>query len=215
MGRRTMVEKIVEPLEVEAQQAGYTPLHALYRREGFIVLGYYKDALAFLDLDKAVIQPLVAAEKLHATDRIDDRDQISATVKSGAAVGSKASAKLEVPSGEVWFLNRLVLVSPAESGAGVGDIVQVNFCVSAWKLRADETELVEKAGRKYWKDNKGTAATNTYTVDLPAQGELGEELRLVGGDFITLYAELTGATAGADLTATLTPYGRKGKLLVT
>lgn len=215
MGRRTMIDKVVAPQEVEAQQAGYTPMHALARREGYIPLGYFRGALAFTDLDKLVVQPLVAAEKLYALDRIDDRDKVEAKIASGASVGAKASAKLTVPSGEVWYLNRLVLVSPAESGGGVGDIVQVNFCVSSWALRADETALVEGAGRKYWKDNKGTAAENTYTVDLPSQGELGEELRLGPGDFITLYAELTGAAAGADLTASLTPYGRKAKLLVT
>jgi len=215
MGRRTLIEKTAVPLGVEAQQAGYTPMQALARREGFIPLGYFRGALAFVDLDKLVVQPLIAAEKLYALDRIDDRDRLEAKIASGASVGAKASAKLTVPSGEVWYLNRLVLVSPAESGAGVGDIVQVNFCVSTWALRTGETALVEGAGRKYWSTNRGTAATDTYTVDLPAQGELGEELRLAGGDFITLYAELTGASAGADLTATLTPYGRKGKLLVT
>jgi len=215
MSRRTLVKKEVVPQEVSPQQAQYTPLHALGRREGIIVLGYHRGALAFIDLDKLVIQPLIAAEKLYALDRIDDRDQISAKIASGAAVGSKASQKITVPSGEVWFLNRIVLTSPAESGAGVGDIVKVNFCVSYWPLRAEEAVCVEGAGRRYWKDNKGTAALDTYTVDFPAQGELGEELRLVGGDSITLYAELTGATAGADLTATLTPYGRKTKFLVT
>jgi len=216
-----MRETLINPMEEVdiqevkgAQQPAYTPLHALARREGFLTLGYFRGALAFIDLDKQIIQPLVLAERLHSLDRIDDRDKIEAKIASGAAVGSKASNKITVPTGEVWFINRIVVTRPAESGDGVGAIVQVNFCISTWKLRAEETALVEGAGRKYWSANKGTAALDTYTVDLPAQGEIGEELRLVSGDTITLYAELTGASAGADLVASLTPYGRKGKFLV-
>ena len=206
-----------DKLAVESQFLGspYTPSLALQRREGVVPLGFYRGGLAFVDLDKLVVQPLVQAETLYALDRIDDRDRVEVKIAAGAAIASKASAKLEVPAGEVWFLNRVVLTSPAESGVGVGDIVQVNFCISAWPLRQDEIPLVEGAGRKYWAVERGTAALDTYTVDLSAQGELGAELRLTGGDFITLYAELTGAPAGADLVASLTPYGRKGKLLVT
>ena len=215
MSRQRIVDKTVRPEEVTPEQAHYTPLHALQRGEGRLALGFHRGVLAFVDLDRLVVQPLVSAEALYALDKIDDRDRVEVKIAAGAAVGSGASARLEVPPGEVWFLNRIVLTSPPESGLNVGDIVQVNFCISPWTLRRDETPLVEGAGRKYWVANRGTAASDVYTVDVPAQGELGAELRLVGGDFITLYAELTGAPAGADLVASLTPYGRKGKLLVT
>jgi len=148
------------------------------------------------------------AERHYAEDRIDDRQRVQATIASGSAVGASASAQITVPSGEVWYLNRLELVSPAGSGPGVGDIVQVNVRVSRWPDPAGDPN-----GRAYFSSNQGTAAADTFTIDLPAQGELGEELRLVGGDVLTLVAVLTGAAAGADLTASLTPYGRKGKLL--
>jgi len=164
---------------------------------------------------QAFTEGLVVAESKYALDRIDDRDAVEAEIESGSEVGEQATASIEVPLGEVWFLNRLVLTSPAESGVGVGDIVKVNVRISKWTFPDSRTgTTANEHGRAYWSAAKGTAALDTYTIDLPAQGELGEELRLFSGDKITLEATLTGATAGADLTATLTPYGRKVKRLV-
>lgn len=164
---------------------------------------------------QAFTEALVVAESKHALDRIDDRDAVSAKIASGSEVGAQATASIEVPSGEVWFLNRLVLTSPAESSGGHGDIVKVNVRISRWAFPDSRTgTTTNENGRAYWSAAKGSASLDTYTIDLPAQGELGEELRLFGGDKITLEATLTGANAGADLTATLTPYGRKAKRLV-
>ena len=47
-----------------------------------------------------------------------------------------------------------------------------------------------------------------------AATNLSEPLRLVGGDKLTLVATLTGAAAGAALTAELIPFGWKGRYLV-
>jgi len=175
---------------------------------GRVLAGWDPTDSRFHPLNLDYIRQMMAlVERLHCQDRLDDRDRIEARIASGSAVGSRATRDLEVPPGEVWFINRLVLVSPAESGAGVGDIVKVNVRVSRWP-RADDTP------RSYWSEGRGTAAEDTYTIDLPAQGELGEELRLDAGDKLTLVAELTGAAAGADLTASLTPYGRKGKKIM-
>jgi len=216
MGRQRVVNKGITPLEIAAQQiVNLTPQEATRRGLGFVPIGVYKGQAAFWDLDKLVNQPLALVEGLYSLDRLDDRDIIQATIAAGAAVGSVARARLTVPSGELWIINRLVLVSPAESGAGVGDVVQVNFRIKSWQF--PDTRLgttVDDDGRSYWSADKGDASLNTYTVDLPAQGELGQELRLATGDVITLVATLTGANAGADLTASLTPYGRKVKVLV-
>lgn len=196
---------------VEAQQVAVAipPITATV-----LMAGWEKGELRLANLG-TLDEAQVLAEKAHALDRIDDRDEVEGTIAAGAAVGATATKSIEVPTGEVWFLNRLVLVSPAESGVGVGDIVQVNVRVSKWTVpdvRGGTT--VDANGRAYWPAAQGTAALNTYTIDLPAQGELGEELRLEGGDKLTLTAVLTGVAAGADLTASLTPYGRKGKKLV-
>jgi hypothetical protein len=214
MGKEKLIDKTIQPLSaggINVAQATGRPAREL----GVLPVGYYKGQAAFVDLDKLVNQPLAAIERLYSTDRIDARDIIEAVIAAGAAVGASARARLTVPAGEVWFLNRIVPVSPAESGGAVGDIVQVNFRISKWPypdVRGGST--VDDDGRSYWPAAQGTAAEDTYTVDLPAQGELGEELRLEGGDVITLVATLTGVNAGADLTASLTPFGRKVKKLV-
>ncbi|MCL0092860.1 hypothetical protein M1N92_04285, partial [Dehalococcoidia bacterium] len=164
---------------------------------------------------EAFTEALVVAESKHAVDRIDERDKVEAKITTASEVGTRRTASFEVRDGEVAFLNRIVVTSPAESGPAVGDIVKVNFRISRWEhpdARIGET--VNEDGRSYWSESKGTSAADTYTVDLPAQGELGEELRLVGPARVTLVAELVGAAAGTDLTATLTPYGRKARRLV-
>ena len=214
MGKERLVDKTIQPLAaggVTVAQATSRPANQL----GVLPIGYYKGAAAFIDLDKLVNQPLALVEGLYSLDRLDDRDAIQAVIAAGAAVGAVARARLTVPGGELWIINRLVLVSPAESGAGVGDIVQVNFRIKSWQ--SPDTRLgttVDDDGRSYWSADRGDVSLNTYTVDLPAQGELGQELRLAAGDVITLVATLTGANAGADLTASLTPFGRKVKVLV-
>lgn len=217
-GRQKLVDKTIVPQEagpMPQQLTGLTVAQALQNRLGVYLLGGYKGQTVFLDLDKLVNEPLAAVEGLYSLDRLDGRDIITATIPIASAIGTIIPAELVVPAGELWLLNRLVLVSPAESGGGVGDIVQVNFRISSWQfpdVRGGAT--VNEAGRSYWPAAQGTAVVNTYTVDFPAQGELGAELRLKAGDTITLAATLTGAVAGAALAATLTPFGRKIRRLV-
>ena len=213
---KKLVDKTISPQEVlKALQAGsITIAQAMQMYNGFMPIGDYKGIAAILDLDLLVNQPLVAAERLYALDRIDARDIVTATFPAASAMGTVIRARLgPVPADEVWFLNRLTLVSPAQIGAEA--IIQVNFRVSIWAVPDVRTgTTVDADGRAYWPADQGTLALNTYTVDLPAQGELGEELRLPPGGTITLVATATGAAATTTTAATLTPFGRKGKLLV-
>ena len=216
MGKRNLVDKTIRPEDiVRALQAGsITFAQAQQMFNGVIPIGDYKGIAAALDFDLLVVQPLVAAERLYALDRIDARDIVTATFPAASAMGTVIRARLgPVPADEVWFLNRLTLVSPAQIGAEA--IIQVNFRVSIWAVPDVRTgTTVDADGRAYWPADQGTLALNTYTVDLPAQGELGEELRLPAGATITLVATATGAAATTTTAATLTPSGRKGKLLV-
>ncbi len=209
MGRQKVVDKGIYPLQL----ANARPQDITSGKPGVVPIGVYKGQAMFWDLDKAVNQPLVQAERLYALDRIDARDIITATIPILAPLGTGVRARLgPVPAGEVWFLNRLVLVSPAGL---IAEIIQVNFRLSIWQVPDVRTGLtVDADGRSYWPADQGTIALDTYTVDLPAQGELGEELRLPSGGTITLVATLTGGAATGALAATLTPFGRKGKLLV-
>jgi len=150
------------------------------------------------------LEVAVLGEKVHALDKIDVRNgKIEVTLGAGAAVDSSGRKSLEVPSGEVWYLNRVELYAPSPGAAG--DYLAVNFRVSHWPDPAADPD-----GKAYLPtpvEPKGT----TVTVGFKADGELGEELRLPGGSKLTLVATVRGAALAADTTASLTAYGRKGK----
>jgi len=180
-----------------------------------LVAGYdSKDGSLRLMNLRTLVEMLTPAERVHVIGKLDTRDAITASIGAAAVVGSVASAELEVPAGEVWYLNVVELVSPAESGIGVGDIVQVNFRVSSWP------DTLSEAGQLFYAANQGTDALESFyaefgsTAPLWSLDNVSPELRLVGGDVLTLTAVLTGAAAGAALTATLNPYGWKGRYLV-
>lgn len=183
---------------------------------GRVLAGWDPSDNRFHPLNLDVLRQLqVLMEAEHVLGIVDGRDQVSVTIAAGSAVGATGSATIEVPAGEVWFLHLAHLVSPAESGVGVGDIVQVNFRVSIWPDEASEH------GQAYWQNNQGTAALDDLYAEFhPGAPFIGlknvpKPLRLPAGSKIRLEATLTGAAAGANLVATLTPYGYKGKQLIT
>ena len=217
MGKQRVVNKAISPLQVlQALQSGsITIAQAQQMFNGVMPIGDYKGVAAILDLDLLVNQPLVQAERLYALDKLDARDIVTVTLPAAALVAATVRGQLgPVPVGEVWFLNRVTLVSPIRVAAEA--IAQLNFRISSWAIpdiRTGTTPDVD--GRSYWPVDLGTAAADAFVVDFPAQGELGEELRLVAGDIITLVATVTAAAVGvAAINTTLTPFGRKGKLLV-
>ena len=217
MGRQKLVDKTIVPQEegvMPQQLAGLNPGVALQQRLGFYPLGGYKGQSVFFDLDKLVNEPLALVEGLYSLDRLDARDIITASIPATGVIGDIVIAQLTVPAGELWLVNRVVVVSPAQTAAE-GQIVTVNFRLSSWQIPDTRVgTTVHDNGRSYWPAAQGTVALNTYTVDFPAQGELGEELRLKAGDIVTLVATLTAANASAILAATLTPFGRKIRRLV-
>jgi len=219
MGKRRVV-KIQEGIPVGARMKTQTlatvSVAAIPADQPPVLIAGYdsKDGSLRLANLRTWVEALASAEKVHMVGKLDERDAITATIAAGAAVGATASEELEVPSGEVWYLNLVQLVSPAESGVGVGDIVQVNFRVSSWPDEASE------AGQLFFAADQGTAAEDNYYAEFHpfapwfAATNLSEPLRLVGGDKLTLVATLTGAAAGAALTAELIPFGWKGRYLV-
>ena len=54
------------------------------------------------------------AEALDTADRIDERNAIVLTVPDGSAQDTVKTKEFEVPAGEVWYLNRLNLITEAE-----------------------------------------------------------------------------------------------------
>ena len=147
---------------------------------------------------QALTEALLVAEALHTEDRIDERDKIELMVPNGTAKDTVKTKEYEVPSGEVWYLNRLNLVTEAE--------ISGNIRVSKFP----KSGTVDKA-------YLGTdlAASQNVDYDPGAAGQLGADLRLLGGDKVTVVATVTavGGTT-ADRKVTLNPFGRKSTRLV-
>ena len=143
-------------------------------------------------------EALLTAESLHTADRIDERDKIEVTVPNASAQDVVRTTEFEVPAGEVWFLNRLNLVTEAEVSGNI---------------RISKFPKVSDIDKKYLGTDQAAGASTSY--DLAAAGQLGADLRLVGGDKITVVATVTavGGTT-ADRKVTLNPYGRKATRLV-
>jgi hypothetical protein len=80
-------------------------------------------------------------------------------------------------------------------------------------IRISKFPKVSDIDKKYL--GTDLAASQNVNYDLAAAGQLGADLRLIGGDKITVVATVTavgGATA--DRKVTLNPFGRKATRLV-
>jgi len=147
---------------------------------------------------QALTEALLVAETLRTEDRIDERNKIELTVPNGTAKDTAKTQQYTIPTGEVWYLNRLNLVTEAE--------VSGNIRISKFP----KSDTVDKA-------YLGTdlAASQNVNYDLEAAGQLGADLRLVGGDIITVVGTVTavGGTT-ADRKVTLNLFGRKSTRLV-
>ena len=209
MGRQKLVDKTIMPQEtglMPQQLSGLTVAQALQNRYGQYLLGGYKGQTTFLDFDKLVNQPLILAEKAHCLDRVDSRNGVNATVPLAANVGdSVAPGEIAVPAGEVWYINRLSVGCPVPDGVGT---CSYNILVSSFPKTVTGTD------KPYLPANAPDPGVGPDDYDLPAQGELGEELRLVGGDKLSLVLTITAGPFAAITNYRLNIWGRKGKALV-
>ena len=143
-------------------------------------------------------EALLNAEALHTEDRIDERDKIEVTVPDASAQDTAKTKEYEVPSGEVWYINRFNLVTEAE--------VSGNIRISKFPRTND-------VDKKYL--GTDLAASQNEDYDLASAGQLGADLRLIGGDKITVLGTVTAAGGTtADRKVTLNLYGRKARRLV-
>ncbi len=164
------------------------------------LLGVYDNESGFwMGLPLQVLrEALLTAEAIHTEDRIDERDKIEVTMPDASAQDTVKTTEFEVPSGEVWFLNRVNLVTEAEVSGNI---------------RISKFPQVSGVDKKYLGTDQAAGADTDY--DLATAGQLGADLRLVGGDKITVVATVTavgGTTAARKVT--LNPYGRKATRLV-
>lgn len=164
------------------------------------LLGAYDNVSGFwvgLPL-QALTEALLVAEALHTEDRIDGRNKIELEVPSGTEADVVKTKEYEIPSDEVWYINRFNLATPLEV---LGNI------------RISKFPKVDATDKAYLADNQAVNLSVNY--DLAAVGQLGADLRLIGGEKITVVGKVhaTGATTAAR-TVALNIYGRKARRLV-
>jgi len=189
------MELKIQEQELQVQQAGATIPSLI----GSVIVGGFDPrdgSLRVLNLGNLVEQ-LLQVEALHTEDRLDSRNGRSLTIPAGTGIGVTMSAALEIPTGEVWYLTRLTLTTPAAARA--------NILVSKFPKKPDGTD------KEYLATDQVGGTTADY--DLAAVGELGTDLRLEGGDKLTIRATTTAAIT-ADVVVVLAPFGRKARKLL-
>jgi hypothetical protein len=187
---------------------------------------------------QAFLEQLVLAEKQHALDRIDLRNGfVSITVPIGTAVGAQVTGEIEVPSDEIWYLRAHEIRVHQQAALSAGDLF-CNFRVSRFPTSDDVSKLFNNTGDRltatqaliaagevydhdqklvgaYWDGSDEVKVYRDVIRDFGDPDELGNALRLVGGDKLTLVATgETAAIAGGAVTVDLTVWGLRGKRLV-
>lgn len=187
---------------------------------------------------QTLTEQLVLAEKQHALDRIDPRNgQVSITVPIGTAVGAQVSGEIEVPEDEIWYLRNHEIRVHQQAALTAGDLI-CNFRVSRFPATDDVAKLFHNTVDRLLATQAQIAAGDVYDHDQVLAGaywdgvaevkvyrdvirdfadpdELGNALRLIGGDKLTLVATgETAAIAGGAVAIDLTVWGLRGKRLV-
>jgi hypothetical protein len=204
------------------------------------LLGVYDNESGFwMGLPLQVLsEQLVLAEKQHALDRIDLRNgQVSVTVPVGTAVGASVTGEIEVPEDEIWYLRGHEIRVHQQAALTAGDLI-CNFRVSRFPTTDDVAKLFFSTSDRLFATQALIAAGDVYDHkqvlvgaywdgaaevkvhrdiirDFADPDELGNALRLIGGDKLTLVATgETVAIAGGAVTVDLTVWGLRGKRLV-
>ena len=187
---------------------------------------------------ESLIEALVFAEKQHTLDRVDIRNgQVNITVPIGTAVGASVTGEIEVPEDETWYLRNHEILIHQQAALTAGDLI-CNLRISRFPQSGDVDKVYYNTGDRltatqaqiaagdiydheqllvgaYW---DGVAEVKVYRElirDFADPDELGNALRLIGGDKLTLAATVdTAAVAGGAVTVDLTVWGLRGKRLV-
>lgn len=197
---------MIENKDVFPQQVGI----AIPPLIGSVVVGGFDprdSTIRALNLG-GLVEQLITAEILHTNDRIDERKAATVTIPTATGVGSVIEGSIVVPADEVWYLNRLTLGIPAvEATTSAG--VSANILVSSFPKGADGKDKPYLAA-----DQLPEAAVTSVTYDLTALGQLGAELRVVGGDKLTIRATVVTAVLAVNHDVVLTPFGRGARQLL-
>jgi len=218
MGKQRIVDRAVSALQT---LVNLTPAQVTqgtnFSRLGYLPIGVYKGSPAFVDLDKLANQPLVQAEMLHILGLLDGREEDydlqTLTIANGTAAGAAVRGQLTVPSGELWFLNAVEMVLPADAGG----TPTMNWQCSLWTDRVGESVYGQPfhANALDFSPGGGTQWDEfTYPGNFWAATNKPQLLRLPAGTVITFTATNTIAAATADMQCIGRLYGFIGKPLV-
>ena len=224
MGAQKPVDGLIRPLEISPLQTLtlLTPAQATDGRSagslGYLPIGNYKGNAAFTDLDKAVNQPLVNAEKAHILGILDGREEDydlqTLAVTLAEAIGAVHTAALTVPAGAVWFVHAIRTTLPASGGA---NIVTANWACSLWTDRL----AAATTGQTYHGAALNFGAAGGVQLDEFNEAGLiigvankPTLLRLPAGAILTITFTNTVAVAAGTVNCTFEVEGYVGKVLV-
>jgi len=221
MGRQKLADKSIDPIQqaIQAMQTGtYTIAQALQMFSGIIPIGDYKGSAALFDLDLLVKQPLVEAEQMHILGILDGREEDydlqTVTIPNGSAINVALTGSLAVPAGEVWYVNAVRMISPADAGGSPA----MNWHCSLWEDRA---ATPNPAGQPFhaaavnFTPGGGTQWDEfCWPANIWAAANKPNLLRLPAGTVITFTVVNTAGVATADMACTLALFGFIGRSLV-
>ena len=224
MGKDRVIQKDIgfdEAMDkvVKGLAAGtYTVAQVQQMFPGSIPVGDYKGYGALWDIDKAVKQPLVDAEQKHIQGILDGREEDydlqTVSIPNAAAANSYVAGNLEVPSGEVWYVNAVRIVLPADQGGSPS----ANWHCSLWTDRAATPSFYGQPFHAALLNFGPGGGINWDEFTSPANWWAATNkpilLRLPSGTVITLNVRNTGAVATAQMDCTIALFGFIGKALV-
>lgn len=219
MGERKLKDMTMRPLTTLTNLTpGMVTAGLNVNALGRLPLGNYKGAVAFWDLDLAVVQPLVYAEQLHILGIVDGREEDydlqTLTITVAEAAGTAHIAQLAVPTGEVWFLNNILTTIAASGGA---NIITANWYCSIWTDRIGALGYGQPFHAAAFDFGVGGGAQlDEYSPPAPLWLVTNKQvpLRAPAGTIFTVVFTNTGVVAAATVNCTFQLYGWIGKTLV-
>ncbi len=185
---------------------------------GTLPIGSYKGSAAFWDLDKAVNQPLIDAERRHILGILDGREEDydlqTLGIVAAEAIGTAHSATLTVPAGETWFITFISTTLPASGGA---NIIAANWFCSLWTDRVGALgngQAFHAAAVDFGAG--GGNQLDEFTAAGPVWANTNKDvaLRAPAGTVFTVIFTNTIAVAAGAVNATFQVFGYLGKPLV-
>lgn len=160
---------------------------------------------------------MMLGEALWTTDILDERESLATvTVALGAPVGTAQTDDIDIPAGEIWYIQRFGLEAPANDATGA----------ITWNMLVSQFPVVAATGvnKGFFNAARVPIPTDTEQVEvesgnidvLTAPGVLtdrvaglGKELRLIGPATVTLATITNTAAFTAAYVVNLILYGRK------